>query len=74
MKNKGRRHKAGYDQKLTGMSNCKSNIAHLTRPINSMSAKGFGKGRFDKKAWMKRVRGYMKSQTKNLQLEYEFNN
>jgi len=66
MKNKGRRHKAGSDQKLTGMSNCKSNIAHLTRPIESMSSKGFGFGRFEKKKWTKRVRGYNKSQTKNI--------
>jgi hypothetical protein len=67
MKNKGRRHKAGRDQKLTGMSNCKSNIAHLTRPIESMSSSGFAHGRFDKKKWSKRVRGYFKSQTKNLE-------
>ncbi len=49
MKNKGRRHKAGHDQELSGMSNCKSTIAHLTRPINSMSAKGFAKGKFSKR-------------------------
>lgn len=61
MKNKGRRHKAGTDQKLTGMSNCKSNIAHLTRPIESMSPKGFASGKFDKKKWAKRVRGYNKT-------------
>lgn len=61
MKNKGRRHKAGTDQKLTGMSNCKSNIAHLTRPIESMSPKGFASGKFDKKKWTKKVRGYNKT-------------
>jgi hypothetical protein len=60
-KNKGRRHKAGRDQKLTGMLNNKSMIAHLTRPIESMSSKGFGKGRFNKKKWTKRIRGYGKT-------------
>lgn len=66
MKNKGRRHKAGRNQKLSGMSNCKSNIAHITRPIQSMSSKGFAKGKFDKRKWSKRVRGYFKSQTKEI--------
>lgn len=45
MKNKGRRHKASRDQELYGMSNCKSNIAHITRPITSMASRGFGEGR-----------------------------
>lgn len=64
MKNKGRRHKAGRNQKLSDMNNCKSMIAHITRPIESMSSKGFGKGKLNKKKWSKRVRGYFKSQTK----------
>jgi hypothetical protein len=66
MKNKGRRHKAGRNQKLTGMSNCKGNIAHITRPIESMSSKGFAFSKFDKKKWIKRIRGYFKSQTKQI--------
>ena len=66
MKNKGRRHKAGNDQELKGIGNCKSSIVQLTRPIESMSSKGFAKGKFDKKKWSKRVRGYFKSKTKEL--------
>lgn len=66
MKNKGRKHKAGYNSELTGICNCKSGIVQLTRPINSMSSKGFAKGKFDKKKWQKRIRGYFKSQTKDL--------
>jgi len=53
-------------EQLTGMSNCKSMIAHLTRPVESMSSKGFGEGKFDKAKWIKRIRGYFKSQTKQL--------
>lgn len=56
MKNKGRRHKHG----LTRINNCKSSISHLTRPINQMSSKGSGTGKFDKKKWIKRMRGYLK--------------
>lgn len=66
MKNKGRKHKAGSNSELKGIGDCKSCIVHLTRPIGSMSAKGFASGKFDKKKWAKRVRGYMKSQTKFL--------
>lgn len=66
MKNKGRRHKAGHDQELSGMSNCKSNTAHITRPIRSMSSRGMANGHFDKKKWSKRMRGYFKSQTKEI--------
>lgn len=66
MKNKGRRHKAGPNQQLSGMSDCKSCISHLTRPIKSMSKDGFAVGRFDKKKWIKRMRGYFKSQTKDI--------
>jgi len=32
-----------------------------------MSSKGKATGRFDKKKWSKRVRGYFKSQTKNIE-------
>jgi hypothetical protein len=66
MKNKGRRHKAGSLGDVQSMSNCKSNIAHLTRPIESMSSKGYASGKFDKKKWIKRIRGYFKSQTKEI--------
>lgn len=58
MKNKGRKHKAGI---ASGWGNCKSNIPHLTRPITSMSSNGFASGRFDKKKWHKRIRGYFKT-------------
>lgn len=66
MKNKGRRHKAGVDSSLRGIGNCKSCIVQLTRPINSMSSKGHADGVFDKKKWNKRVRGYFKSQIKEI--------
>ena len=65
MKNKRRQHIAGLDSR-NGSGNCKGNIFHVTRPIRSMSAKGYASGRFDKKKWSKRMRGYLKSQTKNL--------
>jgi hypothetical protein len=64
MKNKGRRHKAGNDPKLTASANCKGTTMVLTRPITSMSSKGFATGSFDKNKWIKRIRGYFKSQTK----------
>ena len=57
MKNKGRKHKHGME----GILNCKSTISHLTRPIKSMSRKGMADGRFDKKKWTKRIRGYWKT-------------
>ncbi len=66
MKNKGRRHKAGSDSELSGINDCKSCISHLTRPIESMSSKGFASGKFDKSKWIKRMRGYFKSQTKEI--------
>lgn len=66
MKNKGRLHKAGTNSELKGIGDCKSCITHLTRPIGSMSGKGFASGKFDKKKWIKRMRGYYKSQTKTL--------
>lgn len=59
MKNKGRR-------QLATSSNCKGTITHLTRSIRSMSSNGNASGRFNKKKWIKRVRGYFKSQTKDL--------
>jgi len=70
MKNKGRRHLSGIDS-TGGSMNCKGWLTHITRPISSMSSNGnagsFSKSaRFDKKKWSKRVRGYFKSQTKDL--------
>lgn len=62
MKNKGRKHKAG----LVGINNCKSMISNLTRPIESMSSNGEAASKFDKKKWIKRIRGYFKSQTKSI--------
>lgn len=64
MKNKGRQHKS---QSM----NCKGWLTHITRPIESMSSNGsagtFSKSaKFDKKKWSKRVRGYFKSQIKNI--------
>ena len=64
MRNKGRKHKAGANSEMAGILNCKSMIAHLTRPAKSMSSNGKAIGRFDKKKWSKRVRQYSKSQTK----------
>jgi hypothetical protein len=66
MKNKGRLHKAGTNSDLWGICDCKSMIVQLTRPIESMSSKGMAHGKFDKKKWQKRVRGYFKSQTKSV--------
>jgi hypothetical protein len=66
MKNKGRRHKAAYNEDMYGILNCKGLLTHITRPIRSMSSKGRAFGRFDKKKWSKRVRGYFKSQTKEI--------
>ena len=65
MKNKGRTHLAGVASRI-GSMNCKGCLTHITRPITSMSSKGEAMGRFDKKKWSKRVRGYFKSQTKDL--------
>lgn len=76
MKNKGRRQKAGYDSTMHGIANCKSLNVILTRPIESMSSNGQvgeisvnakrGCKRLLKKSWGKRVRGYFKSQTKDI--------
>jgi len=65
MKNKGRKHKAGSGN-LSGIGNCKGCLIQLTRPITSMSSKGTANGKFDKSKWIKRVRGYFKSQTKEI--------
>ena len=65
MKNKGRKHLAGVDSR-TGSMNAKGCLTHITRPITSMSAKGKAFGSYDKKKWSKRVRGYGKSQTKDI--------
>lgn len=68
MKNKGRKHKHVSRVNETGMAgawNVGGTMVHVTRPIESMSRKGFAMGSFDKKKWQKRVRGYFKSQTKD---------
>lgn len=67
MKNKGRRHKAGINSDLAGINDCKGCITHITRPIESMSAKGKATGKFDKKKWIKRIRGYFKTDKFNSQ-------
>lgn len=70
MKNKGRRHKSGNGPLADG--NCKGTICGITRPIEQMGSrkklwKSIGKSaRFIKKKWSKRVRGYFKSQTKEV--------
>lgn len=69
MKNKGRKHKHVHAVNETGMAGAwdqGGTLVHITRPITSMSSKGFAIGKFDKKKWSKRVRGYFKSQTKEL--------
>lgn len=66
MKNKGRKHKAGRHENMAGILDQKGWLTHLTRPIESMSSKGRASGKFDKKKWSKRVRGYFKSQTKDI--------
>lgn len=65
MKNKGRRQLASNGN-FNGLENCKGLLTHITRPITSMSSKGMAGGSFDKHKWVKRVRGYFKSQTKEL--------
>lgn len=64
MKNKGRKHKAAHDENMTGVLNCKGWLTHITRPIRSMSSKGMAFSKYDKKKWIKRMRGYFNSQTK----------
>jgi hypothetical protein len=70
MKNKGRRHKAGSDSELSGICNCKGWLTPYTRDITKMGkgpfyVRGVSK-KFTKKKWSKRVRGYFKSQTKDI--------
>ncbi len=67
MKNKGRKHKIPH----TDGMNCKGYLTLMTRDIRSMSKGMAGNfssssAKFDKKKWSKRVRGYFKSQTKDL--------
>ena len=62
MKNKGRKH-------LTTSANCKGCLVGITRPITSMGSGRFKHNSSNKKIqkwWNKRVRGYFKSQTKDL--------
>lgn len=66
MKNKGRRHKAAYDESMAGIGNCKSMLVRITRPITSMSSRGRVQGKYEKNKWIKRIRGYFKSQTKEI--------
>jgi hypothetical protein len=69
MKNKGRRHKAGRNERMTGILDCKGYLTHLTRPVTSMSPKGRARTKMEKKKWIKRIRGYFKSQTKEVNNE-----
>ncbi len=52
--------------------NCKGALCGITRPINQMSSRNKFMGsrgksmKWTKKKWSKRVRGYTKSQTKNI--------
>lgn len=70
MKNKGRRHKSGRGPLANG--NCKGMLCGITRPINQMSSRFndlTSKKRSNKwvqKKWNKRMRGYLKSQTKEI--------
>ena len=70
MKNKGRRHKAGHSEDMSGIGNCKGVLVSDTRDIRKMGkspfyTRGVSK-KFTKKKWSKRVRGYFKSQTKDI--------
>lgn len=70
MKNKGRKHKSGNGPWANG--NCKGHLCGITRPIGQMGSRkkiwgsiGFSE-KWMKAKWAKRVRGYFKSQTKNI--------
>lgn len=71
MRNKGRRHKSGHGPYANG--NCKGALSGITRSITQMSSRdsseeerqGHSK-KWMKRKWSKRVRGYFKSQTKEL--------
>jgi hypothetical protein len=69
MKNKWRKHKAGSGD-LHGIGNCKGALVADTRDIHKMGKGAFYERgvskKFTKKKWAKRVRGYFKSQTKDL--------
>ena len=71
MKNKGREHKAGSNANgFSGIGNCKGTLVADTRDIRKMGknpfyVRGVSK-KFTKRKWSKRVRGYFKSQTKNI--------
>lgn len=79
MKNKGRRHKSGHGHYADG--NCKGNLCGITRPITQMSTPSrkpvkignvlmisskTSSAKWIQKKWNKRVRGYFKSQTKEV--------
>lgn len=70
MKNKGRKHKSGRGPIANG--NCKGALCGITRPIEKMGSRNASENsrgeskRFLKKKWSKRVRGYFKSQTKDI--------
>jgi hypothetical protein len=69
MKNKGRKHKhvrTVNETDMKGAWDAGGSLVHITRPITSMSSRGYATGRFDKKKWSKRIRGYFKSQTKEI--------
>lgn len=74
MKNKGREHKAGSGANdFAGIGNCKGLLVADTRDIRKMCknpfyTRGVSK-KFTKRKWSKRVRGYFKSQTKNIGLD-----
>lgn len=70
MKNKGRRQLSGIGGYANG--NCKGHLAGITRPIEQMSSRksdwdsrGFS-FKWLKRKWQKRIRGYFKSQTKEM--------
>lgn len=70
MKNKGRKHKAGQSEDMAGVGNLKGGLVHITRDVTKMGKSPFynrgNSKKFLKKKWSKRVRGYFKSQTKDI--------
>ena len=69
MKNKGSEHK--HRGGISAIWNCKGTISHITRPIESMPSNGYAEGRFDKKKWSKRRRGYFKNEKYFMKFEGE---
>ena len=74
MKNKGRKHKAGSNSNdFAGIGNCKGVLVADTRDIRKMGKNPFYERgvskKFTKRKWSKRVRGYFKSQTKNIGID-----